>query len=105
MPSAVLPSQRLDGQHAIVTGAGRGIGRATALALAEAGADVTLFSRSPAELTAGARELREEIERRAVGAAYRRDACLAPGDLAVRADESCGRHDGVLEARRHLVDV
>jgi NAD(P)-dependent dehydrogenase (short-subunit alcohol dehydrogenase family) len=59
MPSAILPSQRLDGQHAIVTGAGRGIGRATALALAEAGADVTLFSRSEAELTAVASELRE----------------------------------------------
>jgi NAD(P)-dependent dehydrogenase (short-subunit alcohol dehydrogenase family) len=48
----MLPSQRLDGRHAIVTGAGRGIGRAAALALAEAGADVTLFSRSETELAA-----------------------------------------------------
>jgi NAD(P)-dependent dehydrogenase (short-subunit alcohol dehydrogenase family) len=54
----MLPSQRLDGRHAIVTGAGRGIGRATALALAEAGADVTLFSRSKAELDAVADEVR-----------------------------------------------
>ena len=59
---SVLPTQRLDGQHAIVTGAGRGIGRAAALALAEAGADVTLFartesrapSRSPSEVHRGA---------------------------------------------------
>ncbi len=55
--SPVLPTQRLDGRHAIVTGAGRGIGRAAALALAEAGADVTLFSRSEAELAAVAGEV------------------------------------------------
>lgn len=58
-PAPVLPTQRLDGKHAIVTGAGRGIGRATALALAEVGADVTLFSRSGAELAAVADEVRE----------------------------------------------
>jgi NAD(P)-dependent dehydrogenase (short-subunit alcohol dehydrogenase family) len=31
-PATILPTQRLDGQRAIVTGAGRGIGRAAALA-------------------------------------------------------------------------
>jgi NAD(P)-dependent dehydrogenase (short-subunit alcohol dehydrogenase family) len=41
---------RLDGCHALVTGAGRGIGRACALALVEAGASVTLVSRSAGEL-------------------------------------------------------
>ena len=37
-----LPSFRLDGQTALVTGAARGLGRAIALALAEAGARVAL---------------------------------------------------------------
>ena len=60
----MLPTQRLDGRHAIVTGAGRGIGRAAALALAEAGASLTLFSRSEDELAAVA----DEVRRRGVGA-------------------------------------
>ena len=48
---------RLDGKIALVTGAGRGIGRAIALALANAGAEVILNSRTPAELDAVADEI------------------------------------------------
>ena len=40
----------LSGKHAVVTGAGRGIGRSIALALAHAGADVAVTARTPAEL-------------------------------------------------------
>ena len=61
--TAVLPTQSLEGRHAIVTGAGRGIGRAVALALAEAGADVTLFARSEDELAAVAGEVGERGRR------------------------------------------
>lgn len=39
----ILESFRLDGKKAIVTGAARGIGQASALALAEAGADVVVI--------------------------------------------------------------
>jgi NAD(P)-dependent dehydrogenase (short-subunit alcohol dehydrogenase family) len=45
-----LPSFRLDGKTAIVTGAGRGIGKALAIGLAEAGADVAIISRTASDL-------------------------------------------------------
>ena len=57
---------------AVVTGAGRGIGAATALALAEAGADVLISSRSGDQLESVA----ERIE------ATGRRALVVPADLA-----------------------
>lgn len=54
------PSFRLDGRHALVTGAGRGIGLGIARALAEAGASVTLCARTAAEIEAAAEDLRRD---------------------------------------------
>ena len=54
------PSFRLDGQRALVTGAGRGIGLAAAAALAQAGAHVVLLARSADEVNAGATAIRED---------------------------------------------
>jgi NAD(P)-dependent dehydrogenase (short-subunit alcohol dehydrogenase family) len=48
---------RLDGKTALVTGAGRGIGRATALALAAAGGELILVSRTPSQLEEVAGEI------------------------------------------------
>jgi len=67
----------LTGKTALVTGASRGIGRAIALGLAEAGADVAVCARSETEL----RKLAEEIE------ALGRRGCVRPVDLN-RPDEA-----------------
>jgi NAD(P)-dependent dehydrogenase (short-subunit alcohol dehydrogenase family) len=49
---------RLDGRIALVSGAGRGIGRSVALALAGAGAEVLLLARTADEIEQGAAEIR-----------------------------------------------
>jgi 7-alpha-hydroxysteroid dehydrogenase len=48
----------LDGRTALVTGGGRGIGAASAVALAEAGADVTIVARTLEQLEATAAQVR-----------------------------------------------
>lgn len=52
------PSFRLDGRRALVAGASSGIGEGCAVALAEAGAEVTLAARSAGKLEALAEALR-----------------------------------------------
>ncbi|MBA2941607.1 glucose 1-dehydrogenase [Paenibacillus sp. CGMCC 1.16610] len=54
----LLPSFRLGNKIALVTGAGRGIGRALAIGLAEAGADVALFARTSSDIEEVAAEIR-----------------------------------------------
>ncbi len=56
---------KLDGQVAIVTGAGKGIGAAIARAFAEAGADVALGARTESDLQAVAADI-EAMGRRAL---------------------------------------
>jgi len=53
-----LPSLRVDGKQALVTGASRGIGLACATALAQSGADVLLIARQATALEQAAEQLR-----------------------------------------------
>ena len=66
----------LSGKKALVTGAGRGIGKAVALGLARAGADIGLVARTESEIKAVAGQVNE------IG----RQAAVAAADLTVTAD-------------------
>lgn len=66
MPVVLAERFRLDGKVALVTGAGRGIGRAIALACAAAGADVALVARTRSDLDSLASEVATGGRRAAV---------------------------------------
>ncbi|MGV8858235.1 SDR family NAD(P)-dependent oxidoreductase [Rhodoglobus sp.] len=66
--SGVLDSFALDGRVALVTGANRGIGRALAQALGEAGATVAVTARAQSDADAAAAEL-TQLGIRAIGIA------------------------------------
>lgn len=57
MAANVLDTFRLDGKRALITGAGRGLGREMALALADAGADAVLIGRGEESLQATAADI------------------------------------------------
>ncbi|MET8139359.1 SDR family NAD(P)-dependent oxidoreductase [Sphaerisporangium sp. NPDC005288] len=81
----------LSGRKAFVTGASRGIGRAIALAYAEAGADLVLVARSPEPLA----QVAKEVE------ALGRSAHVIPADLSDR-DAAAAAVRQALQAFGHL---
>ncbi|MEU4230308.1 SDR family NAD(P)-dependent oxidoreductase [Nonomuraea sp. NPDC026600] len=81
----------LSGKQALVTGASKGIGRAIALAYAEAGADVALVARSADPLAEVAKEI-EALGRRAV---------VLPADLTDR-DAATGAVAAAIDGLGHL---
>lgn len=87
----VFDQLRLDGRGAIVTGASRGLGRAMALALAEAGADLGLLGRS-----------KDDLEETAAGVlSLGRRALVLPADVT-RPAEVEGAVGRVLDAFARL---
>jgi 7-alpha-hydroxysteroid dehydrogenase len=91
----ILDLFRVDGQVAIVTGAGRGIGAATAVALAEAGADVVIAARTQSAL--------DEVAAEVVAAGRKAETVAANLDdldnvtaLVERARQAFGRVDIVV---------
>src|SRR4051812_46001791 len=77
----------VNGASALVTGAGRGIGRAIALALGGAGAHVTVVARTQSELESVAAEIRKAGGRAHVHAGDLNDGsvCRAAVQAAVEA--------------------
>jgi len=91
----ILDRFRVTGQAAVVTGAGRGIGAATAIALAQAGADVLISARTEDQLAKVAREIETAGRRAVVVPADLSDLDAAAG-LARAAAEAFGRLDIVV---------
>ena len=93
----VLDTFRLDGKSAIVTGASRGIGRALAWGLAEAGADVAILFEKERER---AESLLDEVRALGRGRSYVSQVDIGtPEDLtrmAAEAEERFGRIDILL---------
>ena len=71
-------SKFLDGQHVVISGANSGLGLATSIALAEAGADLTLIIRNPAN--------REGLLETLESATGRSDIAIEIADLSLMAD-------------------
>jgi len=92
---SILERFTLTDHVAVVTGAGRGIGAATAVALADAGADVLLSARSADQLEQVAEQVRERGRRAVVVPADLSDTD-AVAALAPAAYDELGRLDLVV---------
>ena len=91
----ILDLFRLDGKVAILTGAGRGIGAASAIALAECGANVVIASRTQADLDEVAAKVAKTGQRAVTVAGDLADLDVMRS-LVTRAREEFGRLDVVV---------
>jgi 7-alpha-hydroxysteroid dehydrogenase len=87
---------RVDGRVAIVTGASRGIGAATALALAGAGADVVVSARNAEDLSALAAKVESDTGKRAVAVPADLNDLDSLAHLVEKAKSEFGRLDVVV---------
>lgn len=86
---SIMNKFKLDGQVAVVTGAGKGIGRAIAIGFAEAGADVAIGARTAEDLENVALEIRA-LGRRALPVPTDSTDMKALENLAQRANDELG---------------
>jgi 7-alpha-hydroxysteroid dehydrogenase len=95
MRAVLLDRFRLDGKVALITGASSGIGRASALALAEAGASVVLAARRVERLAAVEGEIRSRFGETARALAVKTDVTVPKelDALVARALEAFGGVD------------
>jgi len=91
----ILDRFQMTDKVAIITGAGRGIGAATAIGLAQAGADVVISARTEAQLDAVARQV-EDAGRRAVAVPADLSDLDAVAGLVDQARDAFGRLDLVV---------
>lgn len=94
-----MPSQQeqsFDGRSALVTGASRGIGRATALELASMGADVAVLSRTTSVLESLADEIHDEHDVQAIVASADVSDGTAVDEAVDRAVDALGGLDIVV---------
>ncbi|HUE60233.1 MAG TPA: glucose 1-dehydrogenase [Acidimicrobiales bacterium] len=89
-------SFRLDGRAAIVTGASRGIGAATALALAGSGADLVVSARSAEDLASLAAKVGNDTGRRVVALPADLNDLASLPQLVDAAKSTFGRLDVVV---------
>jgi NAD(P)-dependent dehydrogenase (short-subunit alcohol dehydrogenase family) len=102
---SVLERFRLDGRRALITGGSRGLGRAIAQALAEAGADLVLVGRTAADLATAQHDLQHQTNRNiqifvadvghpdeAVGVA---ESALATGPIDLLINNVGGRREDI----------
>ena len=88
---------RLEGRVSLITGAGGGIGRATALRLAEEGSDLALADINPALMAETATLVRHKTGRRVTESRRRRDArCSQLGAMVDRAVTDFGQLDALV---------
>lgn len=92
----------LSGKVALITGAGRGIGRSSAIGMAVAGADVAVVSRTPKELDEVVASV-EALGKRAIGIPTDMSAPESPARVIGTCMEQLGRLDILINNAGRMV--
>ena len=104
--TSITPDSRLEGKVALVTGSSRGIGRAIALALATAGADVAVHYASQGRMAEEAAARIRGLGRRAIAVGCDVSSREAVGDMVRRTEGELGAVDILVNnAAAHLSGV